>query len=79
MFQHRLLSLAFALPVCTGCTTLPEQTADVESYAPKVYRTGSNIPAKDYAAEHIELSAPDVINPANRPSRCTAIGRVAGC
>ena len=34
----------------------------------KIYRTGSNIPVKDYGAANIDVESPDIINPVNRPS-----------
>ena len=56
---------ALAIALCVGCASAPEQ--DAEYHAPKIYRTGSNIPVKDYGAENIEVGGPEVINPINRP------------
>jgi len=55
----------FSLALCAGCAETPHQEADWQ--APKIYRTGSNIPVKDYGAEKIEVASPDIINPSNRP------------
>ena len=55
-----------ALLLCGGCAT-PTTTADVDTYTPRIYRTGSNIPLKDYGAEKVEVAPPDIINPINRP------------
>jgi hypothetical protein len=62
------LAGAFALVgFCTGCATPPEQTADTDGYSSRIYRTGSNIPVKDYGAANIKVAPADVINPINRP------------
>lgn len=64
-----LLTLAGALSLvgfCSGCAT-PEQTTDADAYTPRVYRTGSNIPVKDYGAANIEVAPPDIVNPIHRP------------
>ena len=44
----RRITLAAALVSVfgLGCASAPEQSADVESYSPKVYRTGSNLPVR---------------------------------
>ncbi|HEY3531531.1 MAG TPA: hypothetical protein VGL43_00245 [Casimicrobiaceae bacterium] len=52
---------------CTGCATPPEQTADTDGYSPHIYRTGSNIPVKDYGAANIKIAPAEAINPINRP------------
>lgn len=64
-----LLTLAGALSLvgfCSGCAT-PEQTTDADAYTPRVYRTGSNIPVKDYGAANIEVAPADIVNPIHRP------------
>jgi hypothetical protein len=64
------LKLAGALALvgfCSGCATPPEQSADTDSYSARIYRTGSNIPVKDYGAANIQVAPADVINPINRP------------
>lgn len=54
-----------AVLLTAACASTKDQTAEV---APeKIYRTGSNIPAKDYGSANIEVASPDVINPVNRP------------
>jgi hypothetical protein len=55
-----------AVLLCDGCAT-PTKSADVDTYTPRIYRTGSNIPLKDYGAEKVEVAPPDIINPINRP------------
>ncbi|MGA8033414.1 MAG: hypothetical protein WCB48_13575 [Casimicrobiaceae bacterium] len=37
-----------ALLLCVACASTPEKTAD--AHAPKIYRTGSAIPVRDYGA-----------------------------
>lgn len=56
-----------SLLLLAACASAPEQTA--EYHAPKVYRTGSNIPLKDYGAPtlNLEIVSPEVMNPMNRP------------
>ena len=61
------IASAFAFVLCAGCTTTPQQTADEEYHAPKLYRTGSNIAVKDYGSENIEIRSGEILNPANRP------------
>lgn len=63
----RAAVVAWVALLGAGCATAPEQPDEVGYYAPKVYRTGSNIPVKDYGTERIEIRGPDVINPINRP------------
>ena len=54
-----------ALLLTAACASTKDQTA--EAAPEKIYRTGSNIPAKDYGSANIEVASPDVINPVNRP------------
>jgi hypothetical protein len=57
--------LLLALPALgAACASVPEDEA--ESYTPKIYRTGSNLPVKDYGAENLEIRSAEIINPANR-------------
>jgi hypothetical protein len=49
-----------------ACASTHDQTA--EAVPEKIYRTGSNIPAKDYGAANVEVASPDVINSVNRPT-----------
>jgi hypothetical protein len=58
--------LAMVLPVlCTACASAPDQSP--EPREEKIYRTGSNIPVKDYGGANIEQRSAEVINPVNRP------------
>ena len=41
-----LIATVLATLTCAGCASAPEQEA--EYHAPKIYRTGSNLPARDY-------------------------------
>ena len=80
MVRETLLSVAFVGLLCTGCATSPEHPADVEYYAPKVYRTGSNIAVKDYGAANIDVFSPDVFDRANPRWRCApGAGPIPGC
>jgi hypothetical protein len=68
--RNRALRVAGVLALagfCAACATPPEQTADIDSYSAHIYRTGSNIPVKDYGAANIEVAPADVVNPINRP------------
>ena len=53
------------LLLCAACASAPGQES--EYHEKKFYRTGSNIPAKDYGAESTEVRNSDMINPVNRP------------
>ena len=53
------------LLMCAACASTPGQES--EYHEKKFYRTGSNLPAKDYGAENTEVRNSDVINPVNRP------------
>ena len=76
--SERILLIAAFASLLAGCSTLPEQSADVDSYSPKIYRTGSNIPTKDYGAEDVRVASPELLNPANRsPLNCRS--NVVGC
>ena len=63
--------LAFA-----GCAAQdPQKDAD---YRPDpIYRTGSNIPTKDYGAANVEVVKPDAANPIVRPGS-SVIGNKPG-
>ncbi len=54
-----------ALLLTAACASTKDQTA--EAAPERIYRTGSNIPAKDYGSANIDVASPDVINPVNRP------------
>ena len=61
---------------CVGCESTPPQQ-DAEYQAPKIYRTGSNIPTKDYGAENIEVSKPNAADSTLRPG-ASVLGRKPG-
>ena len=67
--------LAFPF-LCAACASAPEQSA--EPREAKIYRTGSNIPVKDYGAESIEVHTGDIVNPANRPMQGVANKKPGG-
>ena len=46
MHPGKVVLAASAMMLAAGCASGPEASA--ETHAPKVYRTGSNLPAKDY-------------------------------
>jgi hypothetical protein len=83
MFSHRLMVAALVPLLCAACATTPEQSADVEYYAPKVYRTGSNIAVKDYGGANVEVTKPDASVAAGYLRRCmqpvAGSGVVTGC
>lgn len=70
-----LVACASVLLLCTACASLPEQTSEYREQ--KHYRTGSNIPSKDYGAANIDVASPDIINPMNRPMGAV-LGRKPG-
>ena len=70
MFSRRLLAAVLASPIFAGCATPPAHSADTDYYAPHIYRTGSNIPVKDYGAENMEVGTPIIANPAERVPKC---------
>jgi len=59
------LAVLSSLVVCVGCASMPDQTS--EAREDKFYRTGSNIPVKDYGGANIEQRGAEIINPINRP------------
>lgn len=62
----RSLSLVVLLPMlCASCASTGDDPAAPREE--RTYRTGSNIPVKDYGAANIEVATPDAINPVNRP------------
>jgi hypothetical protein len=61
----RFAAVLSVLLLTAGCASTKDQTA--EAAPEKIYRTGSNLPVKDYGSANIEVASPDVINPANRP------------
>jgi hypothetical protein len=50
---------------CTGCASISEPTSEYREE--KIYRTGSNLPVKDYGGANVEQRGPEIINPINRP------------
>jgi hypothetical protein len=66
MLPRSLLVAMLVSTTLTGCAT-PERQADAAHYAPHIYRTGSNIPTKDYGAANIEVGKPSTANPLVRP------------
>jgi hypothetical protein len=67
---------AGVLALCVGCASQPPEK-DAESRPEKVYRTGSNIPTKDYGAANIEVARPDPADSALRPGT-GVLGRKPG-
>lgn len=66
MTKLRRFAIASSAVVLTAaCASTKDPAA--EAAPEKIYRTGSNIPAKDYGAANVEVASPDVINPVNRP------------
>ena len=65
MIRHTAFAAVSATLLCTACSTAPEQTSEYRERP--IYRTGSNIPAKDYGADNVEVRGAEVINPVNRP------------
>ena len=66
---------ALAALLLAACASAPEQSADAPEQ--KYYRTGSNIPVKDYGGANIEVAKPDVSDSANRPGT-SVMGRKPG-
>ena len=70
MPSRRLLAAMLASPILAGCAAPSGKSGDADYYAPHIYRTGSNIPVKDYGAENMEVGTPIVANPADRLPKC---------
>jgi hypothetical protein len=70
-----LAGLPLAL-ACAGCAS-PSPQHDADWQPEKIYRTGSNIPTKDYGAANIEIGKPDVGTPMDRPG-AGVLGRKPG-
>jgi hypothetical protein len=67
---------ASVMVLLAGCASQwPEKDAEVRPE--KVYRTGSNLPTKDYGAANIEVGKPDTANPMQRPGT-GVLGRKGG-
>lgn len=56
---------AMVMTLCAACASTPDPPA--EAREARIYRTGSNLPAKDYGAANIEQRGAEIINPINRP------------
>ena len=56
--------------LCAGCASLSAEQ-DADWHPDKIYRTGSNIPTKDYGAANIEVGKSEVMTPMNRPATGT--------
>jgi len=55
-----------ALLLFAGCAS--QEPPKDDDYKPEpIYRTGSNIPTKDYGAANIEVGKPSTANPLVRP------------
>lgn len=67
---------AAAVMLFAGCAS-QEPQKDAEYRPEPIYRTGSNIPTKDYGADNIEVGKPDAANPIVRPGS-SVIGRKPG-
>jgi hypothetical protein len=68
MIQPRKVVFAAAgmsLLLLSACAETPEKKSGY--HEEPVYRTGSNIPTKDYRSDKIDVTTPDIINPINRP------------
>jgi hypothetical protein len=66
---------ALAAALLAACASAPDQSADAPEQ--KYYRTGSNIPVKDYGAANIEVGKPDMATPLDRPG-ASVLGRKPG-
>jgi hypothetical protein len=55
-----VIATAALLGLCAACTSQPQQLAEHHEY--KLYRTGSNIPVKDYgAADNVTTVNPQAV------------------
>lgn len=64
--------VAAGLVLAAACAS-PSPEKDADWHPEKIYRTGSNIPTRDYGAENIEVGKTDVSDSMNRP-----MGNVVG-
>lgn len=67
---------AGAVLLFAGCAT-QDPPKDDDYKAEPTYRTGSNIPTKDYGAANIDAGKPDAANPLVRPGS-SVIGKKPG-
>ena len=70
------IAAAMLLGLCAGCASTPEQ--DSQYREERMYRTGSNIPVKDYGDANIEVVKPDAANPIIRPGSSVVGKKPAG-
>ena len=78
--SERVLLAAAIASLLAACSAHPQRPADVDSYTLREYRTGSNIPVKDYGVPDVDVVSREVLNPANRrPLDCSAKGAGVGC
>ena len=77
MFDRTIAGAAGALAalLLAACASAPDQSTDAPEQ--KIYRTGSNIPVKDYGGANIEVGKPDVATPLDRPG-AGVLGRKPG-
>jgi len=65
-----------ALLLFAGCAS--QEPPKDDDYKPEpIYRTGSNIPSKDYGAANVDVTKPDAANPIVRPGS-SVIGKKPG-
>lgn len=71
MIHFRSLIVVSALLLCAACASTPGPSADADYQAPKIYRTGSNIPAKDYGGANVDVVDPNNVKAMIRPPAAT--------
>lgn len=70
------LASAIVLCLCAGCASVPDQNSEYREE--KIYRTGSNLPVKDYGDANIDFVKPDAANPIIRPGSSVVGKKPAG-
>ena len=73
----RTTAVAASLMVLLAACASPSPEQDADARQDKVYRTGSNIPVKDYCAANIDVGKPYAANPMQRPG-AGVLGRKGG-
>ena len=76
MRAYVIVLAASVVAVSAGCAS-PDAQRNAEAHPERIYRTGSNIPVKDYGAANIEASKPDAADTAFRPGT-SVLGRKGG-